>query len=211
MGNFHYLWARSNTCSNKQSRFPSYLRPLGANPRPDVHSRGCKAQASAPGFIGWDTHILPTLAVWEAKPDDTSFENSRAQLASALHPTLIILILYYLDNRESVNSVAPWWLFLFGVHYTAYGFQISAHYPRYIIEEKGNTWGFTSLIITDKFKDIFTSVASKKDRGYAITALLVVRSHTIRVFNELVRWKRGQTVLHVLKVQAMEERKRNGG
>ena len=49
--------------------------------------------------------------------------------AQTLHSSLVVLILYYLDNRKTRNEPLPWWLTLFGISYTASTARIYALFP----------------------------------------------------------------------------------
>jgi hypothetical protein len=172
---------------------------FGSNPSPDVYSRVAELQ-------GWASKLLPVLFAGECKQGDKHTENTKAQLACAFHATLVILVLYYLDNRRSSTEPLPHWLYLDAVDYVENGFLIYAHYPRYIYEPEPH-WEFVSTIITKKYQEVFQD-SMVEYSVQATAALLRLVTHTYFVLHQLRQWKRAATVLKPLAEQAAWEEKR---
>jgi hypothetical protein len=171
---------------------------FGSKPSPDVYSRVAKLQ-------GWAYELLPVLFAGECKQGIKHTENTKAQLACAFHGTLVILILYYLDNRRSSTEHLPHWLYLDGVEYVENGFLIYAHYPRYIYEPKPH-WEFVSTLVTDKYRNVFQDAVVELSVR-ATAALLRLVTHTHFLLHQLSQWDRAATVLKPLAEQAAREKK----
>lgn len=139
-----------------------------------------------PEKLGWSPRLLPVLYAQECKRANAKGHDAVAQLAIALQPTLVELIAFYLDTRGSPEEPMPPWLFLFGVFYTEDGFDIYAHYPRYI----NDRWGATSVHLLT-FSDIFRDVGVPRVRLRALAVVLRMRSHASFLLKQLQRWGDG--------------------
>lgn len=185
---------------NCQLRFPLHLRPVVAMPHPDSYARVNFADE-----LGWHEDLKPIIFGSECKTKKTQTKNTRAQLAVAFHATLIILILYYLDNRSCASDPLPEWLFLYGIEYIEHGFVVHVHYPHYNFDDPNAGWGFTSAMFTDKFSEVFKGC----DTGLRLSALAFLfrmRSQGMFVMEKLKAWDHAPEVLWVLQRQAYEER-----
>jgi hypothetical protein len=156
--------------------------------------------------MGWHEDLMPIIFGGECKPQITYSKNTCAQLAVAFHSTLVILILYYLDNRTSTSDLLPNWLFIYGIEYTEFGFIVRVHYPYYDFEEA--SWKFGSVKFTEQFSRVF----GKKEADQRLSALAFLfrmRSHGLLIKRKLSEWTRAPEVLVVLQHQAMLEREFN--
>ena len=147
---------------------------------------------------GWNSNLLPVLFAAECKQGSTHTLDTRAQLATALQATLIILILYYLDTRRSQESACPPWLFLYGIEYVELGMWIHAHCPYYDHEAQPPQWRFKSTLITRRYDACFRANDPPYMRMQALAALFKIRSHSLFVLKQLKSWRRGSKVLQVL-------------
>lgn len=181
-------------------KFHSHLTVLGSDPSPDIYVRALVDTLAE----GWDPNLLPVLFAAECKQAKTHSLETKAQLATALQATLIILILYYLDTRHSQDSPCPPWLFLYGVIYTEDGMWIHAHHPIY--DHRAACWRLKSTLVTDKFQKIFQSKSKRDIRIRGLVALLKIRSHSLFVLQRLEDWRRGS---EVLKVFGMRSKSKN--
>ena len=150
---------------------------------------------------------MPILFCGECKPKEIITDDVQAQLAAALNATLILLILYYLDTRETVSTPMPPWLFIFGIAYVAEGFMVYAHYPRYDFDREGRgKWGFVSVPVTDSYVEVFTTDTIESKRIFALAALFRMREHGCFLLDKLADWKNSGAALVVLQKQALFER-----
>jgi hypothetical protein len=111
------------------------------------------------------------------------------QLAQVFHQTIIVLILYYLDTRRSIDEPLPSWMYLCGIVYDADGFDIVAHYPLFWSEEEREGrygWGASSRLMNRRFWNMFTE--SPQLRGSGLASLLRIQSHTRFILNQLQAW-----------------------
>jgi hypothetical protein len=163
--------------------------------------------------LGWHEDLMPVIFAGECKTKKSQNKRTRVQLAVAFHATLIILILYYLDNRSSVSDPLPQWLYLYGIEYTEHGFVVHVHYPYYQFnpteqdEEAG--WRFASALFTDKYSKVFKN----GDTGLKLSALSFLfrmRSQGMFILEKLKAWKRAPEVLVVLQTRAFLERQQSG-
>jgi hypothetical protein len=140
------------------------------------------------------------------------------QLAVAFHATLIILILYYLDNRTSPSDPLPEWLYLYGIEYIEHGFVVHVHYPYYEFynPQPGSNsgwepgWRFASARFTDRYSEVFKDTETEL-RLSALAFLFHMRSHSMYILEKLKAWERGPQVLVVLQGQAFNEREPQNG
>jgi hypothetical protein len=180
--------------SNRALVFPPNLRPVGSNPMPDLYVR-------ALADFGWPKSLealLPMVFAGEGKRNSTvDVEDIRAQLATAFHATLIILILYYLDTRKELTSDLPPWLFLYGIEYTEFGVNICAHFPSYEFDGGLGRWCLESKIITQDYGNVFLT-SNKPQRMRLLSNLYRIRSHSVFVLEQLQEWSRAEKVLGVL-------------
>jgi len=169
---------------------------FGSSPSPDVYSRVVEMR-------GWAPTLLPVLFAGECKQKFTHTKNTKAQLACAFNATLIILVLYYLDNRQSSTTPLPHWLYLDAVDYVENGFLIYAHYPRYVYEPEPH-WKFVSAEVTAKYNCVFQN-PNVEYSVQATAALLRLVTHTYFLLRKLTEWDRAATVLKPLFEQAAWE------
>lgn len=176
---------------NTSMPFPDQLMPIGISPFPDIHVRATISPT-------WPIILRPVLFAGESKDIEKYDGDTKVQLACALHATLIVLILYYLDNRPSLDAPCPHWLFLYGVEYVDDGLKIYAHYPRYIDNESG--WGFISVLLSQAFTGIFkkSPVDKSVKMARAIAALYHIRQHSIFLSQKLQEWENAPNVLNLL-------------
>jgi hypothetical protein len=176
--------------SNVGIPFPDQLTPIGIAPNPDIAVRAAVSSE-------WWPNLRPVLFAGETKDPKMYDDNTKAQLACAFHATIILLILYYLDNRPSPDAPCPPWLFLYGIEYIDSGFKIYAHYPRY--EDTKSRWEFTSVLISQAFGQVFESSADPEEKSIklarAIAALYHIREHCILVDQKLRNWERAPQIL----------------
>ncbi|PVF96946.1 hypothetical protein CPB86DRAFT_874528 [Serendipita vermifera] len=184
---------------NCQLPIPCHLRPSGACPRPDIFAR-----VNFDDNLGWYEDLKPIIFGGECKTQKTQSKNTPAQLAVAFHATLIILILYYLDNRSCASDPLPGWLYLYGIEYTEHGFVVHVHFPYYKFEEPNFGWGFISAKFTDEFSQVFKS-GDTALRLSALAFLFRMRSQGMFIMEKLKTWKRAPKVLVVLQKQAYEK------
>ena len=171
---------------------------FGSNPSPDIYSRIAE-------MLGWAPTLLPVLFAGECKRGVSHTKNTKAQLACAFHATLIILVLYYLDNRRSSTEPLPPWLYLDAIDYVENGFLIYAHYPQYVYEPKPH-WKFVSAQVTNAYAQVFQNPRTELSVR-ATAALLRLVTHTHFLLRKLTKWERAATVLKPLFEQAAWETK----
>ncbi|CAG8560533.1 10552_t:CDS:1, partial [Acaulospora colombiana] len=167
-----------------------------ACPNPDIYVR-----IDFEDQLGWHDDLKPIIFAGECKTEKTRSKNTPAQLAVAFHATLIILILYYLDNRSSGSDPLPAWLFLYGIEYTEHGFFVHVHFPYYHFDGPNPGWGFVSAKFTDEFSKVFKN-GDTDLRLSALALLFRMRSQAMFVMEKLKEWKRAPRVLSVLQRQA---------
>lgn len=92
------------------------------------------ANSSFAGFIG-EAKTVPQKTTVEAK--EPSEDNVMAQRAMAVHPNLIMMILYYPDHRRSRDERLPPWMFQISIRYHDCGVEIFAYYPDWDLTRQG--------------------------------------------------------------------------
>ncbi|KAJ7865513.1 hypothetical protein B0H13DRAFT_1076367 [Mycena leptocephala] len=119
---------------------PSILRPTKAFAFPDIGAVRARGQ---------DNHIQPVVIIGEGKvkrrglsDDDKSNVNKpspRAQMAAAVHPTLILLVIsHYKENKlslENLHSSTTFPLFdeksmVYGIYYDEKEIRVYTHFPQ---------------------------------------------------------------------------------
>ncbi|PVF92488.1 hypothetical protein CPB86DRAFT_183763 [Serendipita vermifera] len=183
---------------NASMSFPVHMLAMASGLRPDKYVRASK------NYLNWDKGLLPVVFAEECKPRKNLNEDTCAQLAASLHPSLVILVLYYLDTRTSLMSPLPPWLFLYGIVYTEKGVIIWAHYPtiKHDTTNQTSAWKFRSSLITRKYEDAFDDTTNAGSRIQLLAALLKIRSHSLYVLEQLKVWEgRGRLILNGLLPQ----------
>jgi hypothetical protein len=154
--------------------------------------------------LPWDFSLVPIL--FAAHPGQAEKTEAQLQIASSLHPAMVILILYYLDTRKRVDDPLPSWLFLFGLLYTRFGVEIIAHVPAYqrkhqnqVKSHNGDNpgWRSHSWLLDKQYTSFFDTNPSS--RQYPIAALLKIRAHTHFVLERLREWSGYKHTLQQLK------------
>lgn len=112
------------------------------------------------------------------------------KLSHALHGTLIILILYYLDTRATTTSRMPSWMFLQGLVFNENGLRLRNHHPTF--DERWSLVSHSSVVVYSK--------ANPPDWSQVVARLYRMQSHMNFVFERLKEWDGyGQTVEHLLR------------
>lgn len=176
--------------------FPPHLRVLGSTPRPDMYFRAVYGRD-----LPWKPDLMPVLFGGECKLAGRCTKNTQAQLAASFNATLIIFILYYLDNRPHRRAPLPEWLFLWGIVYTEYGFIICVHFPFYSFGATPS-WGFVSSIYNTRYEYLWHG-NSLPSRMLALINVLCMMRHNDVVLKNLKEWtKRGgaEAALVVLSI-----------
>jgi hypothetical protein len=132
---------------------------------------------------------LATPVIFAAQYIRHDHAEAYTQLAQVFHQTIIVLILYYLDTRRSMDDPLPSWMYLYGIVYDDDGFDTVAHYPLFWSgKEKGGRygWGASSRLMNRRFYDIFSE--SPQSRGPGLASLLRIQSHNKFILNQLQAW-----------------------
>jgi len=178
--------------SNVPLQFIRNLRPVGTTPSPDLYVR-------ADAVSLWDksfSNLMPVLFAAECKLNGRyDPDKAHAQLATAFHGTLILLVLYYLDTRESFTMALPPWPFLYGIIYTQFSITIYAHHPSY--DHQRRRWVNVSRLVSNDYEYAFDT-GDPNTQLRLLAVLFKIRSHTLFVLEQLQKWDRAQTVLSVL-------------
>jgi hypothetical protein len=153
---------------------------------------------------------MPIIYASECKTKKTQTKRTQVQLAVAFHATLIILILYYLDNRTSASDPLPEWLYLYGIEYIEHGFIVHVHYPYYEFDGPQPGWRFVSSKFTERYSEVFKTTETEL-RLSALAFLFHMRSQSMYISEKLKAWERGPQVLVVLQGQAFNEREPQNG
>lgn len=159
-------------------------------PKPDVALRANSAYLR-PGL--WSELLHPTLLAFEAKTNETLSENTAAQLAVSIYPTLVLMILWHLEFAP--NQELPPWMFVYGVIYTETGFSIYAHYPFWGKEG----WCFRTRLLTQAFRNTFKERTGQFLRVTALAAMLSIRSHSTFLLERFHEWECGHVAFQYLK------------
>lgn len=152
----------------------------------------------------WVPELLPTIAAYECKPyrnckpNSTELTNAAAQLAASIHPTLVLLVLWYLDTA-STKELPPW-MFIYGIIYTEKGFNIYAHHP--ICDNQG-LWGFRQVKLSSHYEKIFEAEANGEDRCMSLQAFLAIRSHGESLVDRFKGWNDYGIAIKYLQGQAV--------
>jgi hypothetical protein len=119
-------------------------------------------------------------------------------LAGAFHATLIILILYYLDTRQSIEDRLPPWMIVYGIVYNKTGFLIRQHCPIYYQKDDERRqagsygWGAITFPIC-YFDNAFTNPPGPRPR--ALAALQRLSGHAQHILEKLQNWEGYATIL----------------
>ncbi|CAG7850322.1 SubName: Full=Uncharacterized protein {ECO:0000313/EMBL:CCA75764.1} [Serendipita indica DSM 11827] len=188
---------------NQPLPFPPLLRAFGTDPSPDIYNR------ADINTLDWGNEkLMPVFFAGECKPSHKYDEwDVPAQLASAFHGTLVILVLYYLDNRANTRDPLPPWLFLYGIGYTEKNVMVYSHHPAYRPDKDTAIprWHFVS-------SELYTFPSAFRDgrrRCRLLSALYRIRSHSLFVLEQLQQWERAKKVLEpIAKSIELDKRQR---
>jgi hypothetical protein len=156
-----------------------------------------------PQGLQWEREQLPILftAQQRLKGNDN---DAIAQMASALHQTLLTLVLYYLDTRHALDEQLPVWMVVYGIVYHDEGFSIQAHYPVFHFSpvDTGEWtprtfgWAFYSVPVQINGHSTFSLLSDSRRRE--IATLLRLQSHARYVLSRLQEWTGYERTLRLL-------------
>ena len=141
--------------------------------------------------MGWPPELCPLLFAAQYKANDPA--RAKRILASAFHPMMILLILYYLDTRGSVEDPLPSWMVLFGVVYDERGLNIHAHYPEIVDRphyQSGSTkrvWGTRSRQLGKPSEEFWEWDLGSRPKMLA--TLCRIQGHCRNVLDRLKSWQ----------------------
>jgi hypothetical protein len=137
--------------------------------------------------LPWDPRAIPLLLAAQFSADESRRRQAAGRLACAFHPTMILLILYYLDTRSHRDDSLPPWMFVYGIIYTRSGFSIQEHYPIYQASRVGSAarWGAVSSWL-ETFQYSFE--CKSPDRSRSLSALLRICGHAQLILEKLRSW-----------------------
>ncbi|CCA75854.1 hypothetical protein PIIN_09849 [Serendipita indica DSM 11827] len=170
---------------NAVMTLPKRLKPFGSGPKPDLMLRLKTCE-------NWKRQLCPVVFAAECKTTKTCTGDVRAQLALDLYASLIVLILFYLDQRQSEDEGLPPWMYLLGLEYTEDGVQVHAYYPSY--DHKRSRWILRAMPLLAAHRNVFNN-GGPGDRLHLLAVLYRCRSHSLFVADQLRRWERAMTVL----------------
>jgi len=156
-----------------------------------------------PQGLQWKREQLPVL--FAAQHCLTGNENhATAQLAHALHQTLLTLVLYYLDTRHALDEQLPVWMVVYGILYHDEGFSIQAHFPVFHFSpvDTGKWtprtfgWAFYSVPVQLNRRSPFSPLNDSR-RG-EIATLLRLQSHARHMLCQLQEWTGYERTLRLL-------------
>jgi hypothetical protein len=141
--------------------------------------------------MGWPPELCPLLFAAQYKANDHA--RAKRILASAFHPMMILLILYYLDTRNSVEDPLPSWMVLFGVVYDERGISIHAHHPEIVDRphyQSGSTervWGARSRQLGKPYEEFWEWSLGRRPKMLA--TLCRIQGHCRYVLDRLKSWQ----------------------
>ena len=136
---------------------------------------------------GWYEYLRPATWVTEGKTDDTTPipVQGAPQVGPVVMPTIIMLILFYLDTRPSPNHPLPPWAFMFSLLYNKDGYHIYVHYPQF--NNDRNMWGAYTMLF-QKSATIFKAETIREDRIHALAIMQRMQSHELFLVEKLMEW-----------------------
>jgi hypothetical protein len=156
-----------------------------------------------PRELHWEREQLPVLftAQYCIKGNE---KDATAQIAYALHQTLLTLVLYYLDTRETLDEQLPTWMVVYGLVYHEEGFSIQAHFPVFHFSRVDTGewtprtfgWAFYSVPVQTNMRSPFSSLS--ESRRTEIATLLRLQSHARHMLSRLQEWTGHKRTLRVL-------------
>jgi hypothetical protein len=155
--------------------------------------------------------LTPCFFSAECRPARTRNDDTEAQLAMNSNPILVIFALMYLDIRTSIGESMPGWMWVYALIYTEDGFDIYTHSLSTRISPKLNNteskgkdsldakasspdaskktrFVFRSTRLVTKYSTVFLQTTGRKDRMLALTALFMIRAHTLFVVEQVEKW-----------------------
>jgi hypothetical protein len=210
-------------------RFIAPLKFLGTSPWPDYAVR-----PSVNRWKGWGC-LTPCFFSAECKRRSTNGGDTEAQLAMNSNPILTIFAIMYLDIRTDVNEGMPPWMWVYALIYTEDGFDVYAHslstgvHPKLIDansegssrpdakgpsndapESEKTQFVFKSTHLLDRYSLVFRQDADHDHRMRALTALYMIRSHTLFVIEQVESWvekigQNGGSIMNKLIARAQYE------
>jgi hypothetical protein len=145
--------------------------------------------------LPWDRRAMPILLAAQFSESRYGHDRRAAEtLACALHPTMVLLILYYLDTRSRIEDSLPSWMIIYGIIYTPSGFSVHEHYPNYRPGQVDSParWTFSS---TWSAKFEYGLDRPPSERGHSLAALLRISGHTQCVLENLRKWDGYQRIV----------------
>lgn len=153
-----------------------------------------------PQAIGWEPDLCPILFALQHSNGDV--HAAEIILMEALQPTMVILILLYLDTRRSVDEPLPEWMVVYGAIYDHNGMHIRAYHP--CVKPFGDSrssnmeygWGATWIPCGRPFTHVFQP--GRSGSLGTITALSVLsrlQGHCLHVLQQLKSWDGYERVL----------------
>jgi hypothetical protein len=147
-----------------------------------------------PQRLHWKTLHLPILFAAQHCPKGDE-SHASAQVAYALHQTLLTFVLYYLDTRRSLHEQLPAWMVVYGIIYHDEGFTVQAHFPvfHFSAPDTGEWtprtfgWAFYSVPVVT-FGGPSASWRWRSWKQSEIVTLLRLQSHTRQVLHRLQEW-----------------------
>jgi hypothetical protein len=162
------------------------------------------ASIVSPQRLDWKAAHLPILfAAQHCVKGDES--RASAQIAYALHQTLLTFVLYYLDTRCSLHERLPAWMVVYGIIYHDEGFTVRAHFPvfHFSAADTGEWtprtfgWAFYSVPVIS-FGGSSGNWKQRSWRRSEVATLLRIQSHTRQMLHRLQEWTGHERTLRLV-------------
>jgi hypothetical protein len=159
------------------------------------------ASLVSPQRLQWKSTQLPVL--FAARHCLKGNENNAAaQMAYALHQTLLTLVLCYLDTRHALHEPLPTWMVVYGIIYHEEGFSIQAHFPVFHFspvdtgEWTPRTFGWAFYSVPVRTYNTFSPLSDSRRRE--LVTLLRLQSHARFMLRQLQEWTGHERTLRLL-------------